>query len=133
MLAYRLVVRLDNTLPSVLIVEDDPDMRNIERAIFEVCGYRVCDASNGAEALTVLERSSPDVIVLDLMMPVMDGLSFLRERRARHVAEDVPVVCVTAAGEAMSRDALRLGAQECIAKPPDFDVLCEHVGRYVQM
>jgi DNA-binding response OmpR family regulator len=72
----------------------------------------------------------PCVILLDLMMPVMDGLTFLAERKRRHLAEEVPVVCVSAAGEEMTADALRLGAKECIPKPADFDELCQRVAHY---
>jgi DNA-binding response OmpR family regulator len=114
----------------VLIVEDDPDMREIERATLGCEGFEVRTASDGAEGLAALEAGRPCVILLDLMMPRMDGLTFLAERRRRHLADDVPVVCVSAAGPEMVASAMRLGARECIAKPADLDTLCERVAHY---
>ena len=117
-------------MKSVLVVEDDPDMRDLERAVLELGGYSVTLAGNGAEALRHLEHSRPDGIILDLMMPVMDGLTFLAERRRRQLAESVPVLCVSAAGREMTAHALRLGANECLSKPTDVDALCERVSHY---
>jgi len=115
---------------TVLVVEDDPDMRELERTVLDHIGFGVVTANNGREGLQTLERSRPCVILLDLMMPVMDGLSFLAERKRRHLAEEVPVVCISAAGHEMTARALRLGATECIHKPADFDQVCERVAHY---
>ena len=120
----------ERPLSRVLVIEDDPDMREIERATLGSAGHEVFVATNGREGLEALERERPCVILLDLMMPVMDGLTFLAERRKRALATDVPVLCVTAGGEEMTRDALRLGARECMHKPADFDELCERVSEY---
>lgn len=117
-------------MSNVLVIEDDPDMREIERATLGCAGHHVTVAANGREGLEALERVRPCVILLDLMMPVMDGLTFLEERRSRGLATDVPVLCVTAAGDEMTRHAMSLGARECIHKPADFDELCERVSHY---
>lgn len=117
-------------MPTVLIVEDDPDMREIERATLGSAGYEVLLAGDGAEGLARLEDRRPCVILLDLMMPRMDGLTFLAERQRRQLADDVPVVCVSAAGPEMVAHAIRLGARECIHKPADFDELCDRVAHY---
>lgn len=87
-------------------------------------------AHNRRECLRALERHRPCLILLDLMMPVMDGLTFLVERKRRDIAADVPVVCVSAGGQEMVAHALRLGAKECIPKPADLEQLCERVGHY---
>lgn len=102
-------------------------MRDLERTVLEFGGYAVTLAGNGVEALRHLEHTRPDVIILDLMMPVMDGLTFLAERSRRQLAESVPVLCVSAAGREMTAHALRLGANECLPKPTDFDTLCQRV------
>ena len=117
-------------MASVLVIEDDPDMREIERATLECAGHSVVVAGNGREALDILERRRPCVILLDLMMPIMDGLTFLAERQKRGFADGVPVVCVSAADRSMHDRALTLGARECLEKPPDFDELCERVRYY---
>ena len=117
-------------MATVLVIEDDPDMREIERTALTCGGHDVLLAANGSEGLRALEARRPCVILLDLMMPVMDGLTFLAERERRKVQGDVPVVCVSAAGPDVVAQALRLGARECIEKPADFDHLCERVSHY---
>ena len=117
-------------MTTVLVVEDDPDIRDLERAVLEFGGYSVTLAGNGVEALHYLEHARPDVIILDVMMPVMDGLTFLAERSRRGLAASVPVLCVSAAGRDMTAHALRLGANECIPKPTDVDTLCDRVRHY---
>jgi CheY-like chemotaxis protein len=117
-------------MPSVLLVEDDPDMQTLERLSLEGEGYQVSTANNGAEALRYLDSATPCVIVLDLMMPVMDGLTFLAERTERGLAEGVPVVCVSAGGPELMRRARELGAVACFDKPADFEALCDAVGRF---
>ena len=117
---------------TVLVIEDDPDMREIERTALGCGGYEVLLATNGKEGLDTLSRSRPCVILLDLMMPIMDGLTFLAECRKRQLAADVPVLCVSAGGPEMMAHAMRLGASECIHKPADFDELCERVAHYCE-
>jgi len=117
-------------MATVLIVEDDPDMREIERAMLGCAGHDVMLAANGREGLEMLAAQQPCVILLDLMMPVMDGLTFLAERRKLGLAEGIPIVCVTAGTENLKKQALRLGARECLPKPTDFEDLCELVAQY---
>ena len=117
-------------MATVLIIEDDPDMRELERTALTGSGHDVMVASNGSEGLRELEHRKPCVILLDLMMPVMDGLTFLIERERRGVGTDVPVVCVSAGGTEIVNRAMRLGAQDCIQKPADFDELCDRVAHY---
>jgi DNA-binding NtrC family response regulator len=117
-------------MATVLVIEDDPDMRELERTALQCGGFDVMVAGNGREGLETLQQRRPCVILLDLMMPVMDGLSFLKERHSQSLAPGVPVVCVTAGGDEMMAHARRLGATECLSKPTDFDDLCDLVGRY---
>jgi len=117
-------------MSTVLVIEDDPDMREIERTALSCGGHDVLLASNGREGLRALEDRTPCVILLDLMMPVMDGLTFLVERKRRGVAANVPVLCLSAAGDQVVDRALGLGAKECLQKPVDFDELCERVAHY---
>lgn len=105
-------------------------MRELERTALTCSGHEVMLASNGREGLRELEHRRPCVILLDLMMPVMDGLTFLIERQRRGVATDVPVVCVSAGGTEIVSQAMRLGAHACIHKPADFEELCDRVEHY---
>jgi CheY-like chemotaxis protein len=115
----------------VLIVEDDADTRSLQRLALECGGYEVTVATNGLEALQRLASSAPPcIILLDLMMPVMDGLTFLATRQTSPALQDIPVVCVSAGGHDLMARARQLGAEECLPKSPDFHELCGVVGRY---
>ena len=96
----------------------------------EHVGHRVVSARDGEEGLSLVRDVPPCIILLDLMMPRMDGLTFLSEREKRHVAVGVPVVCISAAPRDWLTKAMSLGASECLAKPFDIDELYERVGFY---
>ena len=117
-------------MSKVLVIEDDPDVRELERLALTCGGHDVVMAANGREGLRSLEQERPCIILLDLMMPVMDGLTFLVERQRRGIATDVPVVCVSAGGTEMLSHALRLGANECLHKPMGVDELCAKVSQW---
>ena len=114
----------------VLLIDDDQDIREVETIALAMSGHSVLIAGDGIEGLQVLERTRPSVILLDLMLPRMDGLTFLKERARRGLPTDAPVLCVSAAGQALVSEALRLGARECLRKPADLDHLCERVAHY---
>ena len=106
------------TLPCVLVVDDDPDIRASLHMVLE--GYEVVGAGDGLQALKVLEERHVDVILLDLMMPTMDGPAFLRESRARGVT--IPVV-VSSAATGLSQRVRELGVPWYLPKPFDIDQL----------
>ena len=93
----------------VLVVEDDPVIRQVLPESLEGEGYLVREAQNGRQALDLLDGWRPDVIVLDLMMPVMDGWAFRAEQRARGLGAHVPVVVLSASRHAHA-SAEQLGA-----------------------
>jgi two-component system response regulator len=116
----------------ILVVEDDDAIRNLVTEVLEDGGYAVRGATNGAEALEQLRQSRPDLIVLDLMMPVMDGWTFVEQCRRMQFCGDVPIV-VTSASHDLPRTAERLrsmGVRTCLAKPFDVDGLLALVQRY---
>jgi two-component system response regulator MprA len=80
----------------VLIVEDNDDLRGLLADVLDDAGFEVAAAGNGADALTLAKRWQPNAIVLDLMMPVMDGAGFLRERQHLPALARVPVLVLTA-------------------------------------
>ncbi len=81
---------------SILVVDDDPDTRQLLRRMLEPAGYAVEEADNGKRALSAMEARRPSLVLLDLMMPEMDGFEFLMELGARDEWRDVPVVVLTA-------------------------------------
>jgi CheY-like chemotaxis protein len=110
----------------ILVVEDHADLRDMLAVLLESEGFAVRTATNGAEALVLLEESRPALILLDLMMPVMSGDEFRRRQLADPRHRDVPVICMTAAHDGRAR-AERLRAVEYFQKPLDFDRLISAV------
>ena len=100
---------------TVLIVEDESNIRELLRMYLEQEGYAVETAQNGSEGLRVFKRVHPDLVLLDLMMPVMDGNQMIRELRT---FSKTPVIMLTAKGEMLDKIAgLELGADDYITKP----------------
>ncbi|CAM4003279.1 DNA-binding response regulator [Bacillus cereus] len=99
----------------VLVVDDESDMRQLVGMYLDNFGYEWGEAENGKEALTKLESDHYDFVVLDIMMPEMDGLSVCKEIRK---TSDVPIIFLTAKGEEWNRvNGLRMGADDYIVKP----------------
>ncbi len=111
--------------PLVLVVDDDPDILEAIGDILEGEGYRVSRARHGVEALERVSEERPAVILLDLMMPVMDGLSFAQALRERERGKDIPIVVISADGN--PQRAASIGALAYLAKPFDIDALLAHV------
>ena len=117
-------VALRRRSPPVLVVDDDPDILEAVCDILEGEGYRVARARNGREALARVDEERPLLILLDHMMPVMDGLAFAQ---ALHRREDheIPIVVISADGD--PQKAAALGARGFLAKPFDIDALLAEV------
>ncbi|WP_027943966.1 response regulator transcription factor [Amycolatopsis taiwanensis] len=99
----------------VLVVDDDETVRDVVRRYLEAGGFRVEVAGNGTECLQLFEQSRPDLVVLDVMMPGINGLEVCRRMRQ---SSQIPVVLLTALGEEEDRIAgLRLGADDYVTKP----------------
>lgn len=102
----------------ILIVEDDADIRELMRYNLEREGYRVDEKSSAEDALSYLEKSAPDLILLDLMLPGTDGFAFCRKIRGLEKTELTPVIMVTARNEDADIVAgLEVGADDYITKP----------------
>jgi CheY-like chemotaxis protein len=104
----------------VLVVDDEPDIRATVSAMLEIEGYAVTEAANGADALHRVEERPPDVILLDMRMPVLDGWGFAAELRRR--GHRTPIVVMTAARDA-AHWAGEIAASAFVAKPFGFDDL----------
>jgi len=99
----------------ILVVDDEPEIVKLVRAYLEGAGFRVVTASNGRDALYVTRHEKPDLIVLDLTMPEMDGLEFTRRLRQE---KNTPIVMLTARVEETDRIiGLELGADDYVTKP----------------
>ena len=99
----------------ILIVEDEADIRELLRLYLEREGYTVLEAENGVEGIKKWKSDKPDMLLLDVMMPVMDGWAVCREIRAE---SDVPIIMLTAKGETADRvSGLEMGADDYIVKP----------------
>jgi DNA-binding response OmpR family regulator len=100
---------------TILVVDDEPQIVRLLRAYLEEAGFRVVIASDGEQALYVARHEKPDLVVLDLLMPRMDGLEFTRRIRRER---DVPIIMLTARAEETDRIVgLELGADDYITKP----------------
>ena len=99
----------------ILIVEDEANIRELLRLYLEREGYTVLEAENGVEGIKKWKSDKPDMLLLDAMMPVMDGWAVCREIRAE---SDVPIIMLTAKGETADRvSGLEMGADDYIVKP----------------
>src|SRR5881392_383579 len=104
--------------PLVLLVDDDPQVREVVRINLEMEGYAVREAANAEDGLAALEDEAPDVILLDVMMPQVDGWEMLRRVQERHGVGSIPVVMFSGKVEEDSlRAATSRGAQGFIGKP----------------
>ena len=113
----------------VLIVEDDADLREMMAQMLSLEGFQAAAVANGFEALKYLHdgHSKPDVILLDLMMPVMDGWEFRRKQQADPAFADVPVIVLSALDQSRAAD---VQAEAFLKKPLDFDRLLQLVRQY---
>lgn len=111
--------------PSILIVDDDPGLRGFVRASLELEGYSVREAGSAEEGLAALEAESPDLILLDVMMPKVDGWEMLRRVRERHGVEAIPVLMFSGKVDESENEAASRGAQGFIGKPFDPHQLIE--------
>jgi CheY-like chemotaxis protein len=110
----------------VLVVDDEPDIRATVAEMLEIEGYSVEEAANGADALLAVERRRPDLILLDMRMPVLDGWGFAAEMSRRDMT--IPIVVMTAARDA-ARWASEIAASASLSKPFGFDDLITAVER----
>ncbi len=107
-----------DTKKTIMVVDDNPDIITIVRTILEGKGYSVMSAYSGPELLTLLEGQKPDLIVLDIMMPQMDGLEVLTRLKGAADTASIPVILLTA--KVQYEDVLggyKLGADYYITKP----------------
>ena len=107
-----------------MVVEDFEDNRFMMRRLLEMSGYHVLEAVNGEEAVEIARRERPNLILMDLSLPLLDGLAATRRIRQEESLRDVPIVAVSAHDTAdFHADALAAGCNDYVTKPIDFDQL----------
>ena len=115
---------------TVLVVDDYDELRSVTRQALELFGYRVLEAADGMEAVTVAQADSPDLILLDLSMPAMDGFATIYQLRRLLGLRDVPVIAVSAhTAREIREDALAAGCRDFITKPVPIEKLKSAVER----
>jgi two-component system cell cycle response regulator DivK len=115
---------------TVLLVEDTEDNRLMMRRLLEMSGYRVVEAINGKEAVDIAPQVQPQIILMDLSLPFIDGLAATRQIRSLPGLGKVPIVAVSAHDTAdFHREAMKAGCDAYVTKPIDYPVLEEIVNR----
>lgn len=117
---------------SILIVDDEITVRRLLRFMLEHAGFTVVEAEDGYSALTQVKDARPDAIILDVMMPNMDGLQTCQILRGQEATADLPIIMLSAktTPEAMV-DGLEAGANEYLTKPVARNVLLETIGKVI--
>jgi CheY-like chemotaxis protein len=114
----------DNQQRTVMVVEDFEDNRFMMRRLLEMSGYRVVEAVNGEQAVEIARRERPNLILMDLSLPILDGLAATRRIRQHEELRRVPIIAVSAHDTSdFHADALAAGCNDYVTKPIDFDQL----------
>lgn len=117
---------VSNGKRTILVVEDYDDVRAMLRLLLESEQFRVLEAATGAEALNVVKKGRPDLILMDLALPGFDGFETIRRIRKIDGFQNTPIIVLTAySGPTIYETALRAGTNYFMAKPIDFDELAE--------
>lgn len=101
----------------VLIVDDDPPIRNLVRQVLRRIGYEAREARDGSEAVAMIDESIPRLMILDLMMPRMNGWEVIEAVRARELIDTIPIIVLTAVGAQRTEDLPSLGVRAVLGKP----------------
>ncbi len=116
----------------ILVVDDQENNREVLNAVLTWSGYRVIEATNGHEAVQIATKDCPDLIIMDLAMPVMDGFTAVRLMRELPQTCKVPIVAYTAYDTVTHRaEAMRIGFNEFLTKPVDFNILDSVLNRFL--
>ncbi|MGC2238522.1 MAG: response regulator [Pyrinomonadaceae bacterium] len=120
-------------IPVVLIVDDDDDSRLMLKIILEIWKYQVIEATDGIEALNIAENSCPDLILMDVRMPRLDGFGVTCQIRQSTKIESVPIIFLSGCAEASyKQEASAVGGNEYLVKPLDFEELEITLGKYIR-
>jgi len=115
----------------VLIAEDYDDVRRMMKIMLELYGYEALEASDGYEAVEKTAKFKPDVVLMDISMPVLDGLNATRAIRQFDDGASIPILAVTAYGDFYKDKAIDAGCNAVISKPLHFENLQPIIEQYI--
>jgi CheY-like chemotaxis protein len=122
----------DRDRPLILVVDDHDDSRAIGRVVLESGGYRVAEASTGCEAIKCVEAEVPDAILLDLILPEMDGWQVARELRQDLATSGIIIIAMTALGDYEAHErALNAGCRTVLLKPVSPRLILRTLNRFL--
>jgi CheY-like chemotaxis protein len=116
---------------TILIVEDYEDTRSFMKFVVESYGYQVIEATDGIEAIDRFKQFHPDLILMDISLPVVDGLIATKTIREFDNSGKVPIIAVTAFGRLYYKQAMEAGCDELLDKPIDFEMLEPVINQYL--
>jgi CheY-like chemotaxis protein len=118
---------------NILVVDDDEGTRCMMAAILTPQGYKVISACDGREAIEITHKQKPDLVLMDMMMPIMDGLAACLSIKSHAATKNTPVVMVTAVGSAGNKSLAKeiWKADGYLTKPIDIDELCTTLDRFL--
>ena len=132
-LMNRSPLKPDGQPVALLLVEDDLDQQALMVLILQNLGYEVHAVDNGLQALELLETWTPDLVVTDIMMPEMDGVSFVREMRSSETLKDIPILVLTAIENSETEcELLDLGVDEYLEKTTPRKLLKRRVDKAIR-
>lgn len=105
----------------VLIVEDYEDSRSFLKFLVESYGYQAVEAADGIEALDSFKRYNPDIVLMDMSLPMVDGLITTKAIRELDATGKIPIIAITAFGNTFHKQALEAGCNDLMSKPLDID------------
>jgi CheY-like chemotaxis protein len=117
---------------TILVVEDYEDTRGFMKKLLESYGYLVIEAADGIEAIDKFKSSHPDLILMDISLPMVDGLTAVKVIRELSETHQIPIIAVTAFGKDYFNQAMHAGCDEFITKPIDFERLEPILHQYLQ-
>ena len=104
--------------PLILVADDEEDIKSVLEMFLDVAGYDVVSAYDGLDAIEKIKESKPDLVLMDIMMPLIDGIEVVRQMKADDSIKHIPVVMLTAASKSdMVDKAMKAGAHDYIQKP----------------